>query len=174
MPQYPGGADGLYFTIDAKGDVEWENDFNGTLNNVVACKHNILWGAGDIFYSSVDHDFITVEGMPGFIAKFHDWCHGTLEVRNNCGWLDILWLGCSDNCGIGTGIQLAEPVLFECDNPKWVGILADDDPEGYKWDYDSEGVYRAVARHSVCEGCGSYTLIECSADYVAGIEWKEY
>ncbi|MCL1809950.1 MAG: hypothetical protein FWG42_09345, partial [Clostridiales bacterium] len=115
-PIYPGTDDGLYFTIDAKGDAVWpaeyELDETGapTVNNVAHCKHCVFWNDLEFYYGTNPHTAVPFEG--GWLIYFDDFCGGELEVigvlHPTCEAAGIVWLKCTD-CEIGTGVGFGEP-----------------------------------------------------------------
>ncbi|MCL1848976.1 MAG: prealbumin-like fold domain-containing protein, partial [Clostridiales bacterium] len=119
-PVYPGDDDdGLYFVINDKGETEWPDDYlldekgAPTVDNVIPCKHNVLWVPdGYVPYFSVGYEVIDLGEGKGMLISFTDSCDGILEIRGtrqpSCEAVGIIWLGCSENCGIGTGIEFGE------------------------------------------------------------------
>ena len=159
---YPDDSkDGLYFAIDANGECVWpeydlDEDGNPTVDNKIYCKHHVMWGAGDDFYFSLDYDLEKCGG--GNIIKFGDYCDGTLEVVGNrapsCEACGILWLGCSENCGIGTGIEYGEKLEHDINKPI---ALAPGYGDGFVW--------------FICSNCGA-AKVEYNKD--AWLVWGGY
>ncbi|MCL1982009.1 MAG: hypothetical protein FWG53_02800, partial [Clostridiales bacterium] len=116
-PKYPGGADGLYFTIDAQGNTVWPGDYElddanaPTVNNVAYCKHAVFWNNLDFYYGTNPHKAVAFEG--GWLIWFDDFCTGELEITGikypTCEDGGIVWLKCTD-CEIGTGVAFGEPL----------------------------------------------------------------
>jgi hypothetical protein len=71
----------------------------------------MFWIDGDVYYGS--NPFEQTDLYGGILIDF-DWCHGYLvvveDVKPTCEQAGILWLGCSDGCGIGTGLAYSAPL----------------------------------------------------------------
>jgi len=104
---YPDNADGLYFEINADGETLWAMGFSGTLNNVVACKHNVFWVDLDFYYGTNPHRAVAFNG--GWLIYFDSFCHGIFEAipqEATCKVAGRIWLNCTD-CDISSELILA-------------------------------------------------------------------
>ncbi|MCL1849314.1 MAG: hypothetical protein FWF83_06565, partial [Clostridiales bacterium] len=120
---YPKDEDGLYFEITAAGKTIWpqgaelDADGNPTVDNEILCKHNVLWAPDDFdpysnFFREGGFEVVELGVGLGKLIYFNEYCHGRLviveTVEPSCERAGVIWLGCSDNCGIGTGIEFGE------------------------------------------------------------------
>jgi len=141
---YPNGDAGLYFTIDAQGNIHWpegylvnDNDVP-IVDNVIHCKHSVLWVVDgfvpeeNIFHGAME--VINLGAGKGQIIIFEDWCDGILGVVETkdptCQEHGILWLGCTAKCGIGVGIEFGDL----CDHDiVYLAIVSDGEHDGWVW-----------------------------------------
>ncbi|MCL2477209.1 hypothetical protein [Candidatus Bathycorpusculum sp.] len=109
---YPGGADGLYFTIAIDGAVTWKYGDN-TVDNEIYGKHNVLWAPDgyDPVALTLPHEYVIELGEGnGKIIVITNISGATMTVvgivKPDCTRRGIVWLGCSD--GTGTSIEFGE------------------------------------------------------------------
>lgn len=184
-PNRDDDADGLYFEITAQGETVWDVDANDlddngnpTVDNVLYCKHHVLWGAGDDFYFSYDYD---VEKCgTGNIVTFKDNCDKCFEIQGvklpSCESRGILWLGCPKGC-TGTGIEFGEILKHDIDHAV---AIAPGYGEGFVW-FTCENCGAAEVRFDkdawlALEGpdFGDYAATALAPGYGDGYVWVTY
>jgi len=95
---YPGGADGLYFTVAADGKVTWRDsgDENPTVNNIINCKHALQWttaealGTTDWYMESQGHTPFN----GGWLLKGNCGAYGYTVEEARCGRDLVINLWC--------------------------------------------------------------------------------
>jgi len=119
---FPDGADGLYFEILANGDAEWTDGTIGNqcpdvVNNILLCKHNIMW---TVEYAYQPGSVQNPNG-PGWIV-YQDvtanYCGGYLVaiyIPATCYKPASIAFGCSEGCGLGTGVDVAPALGHDWD-----------------------------------------------------------
>jgi len=111
--------DGLFFELNALGRVIWdvpEDDLdeagNPKVDNWLICKHNIMWSAEYNYHGGAvpnpdgDGWIVYHEGM-------NDFCGGWLVayyIPATCEKPAMIAFGCSEGCGVGTGVE-EDPAL---------------------------------------------------------------
>ena len=146
---YPGGADGLYFTVAANGDVSWRdtNVETPTVNNIINCKHALQWttaaalGTTDWYMESQGHTAFN----GGWLLKGNCGTYGYTVEEARCGrdlvinlWCDVSQTGMTIFAP-GTALEhdLVRSVSQTVSCEGWgVDMITCDRPDCYYYDLD--------------------------------------